>query len=179
MSPSLDALVARLERKWGMDRLPRLVPAELASKFRSAHDRFDREWSMATAERRAALAGMMERAWTALDAAAEAAGAEPMPPACFEAEWQPGRVFAIAVDDAHRQVLVLRNKAEGRDLAVFTIAEVAQLVASIPDVARIVELFPGAYLTAKPGRSSFAGRPLPRDEDIPFGSDAEGALADA
>ena len=171
MIPHLDETVAQLERKWGVDRLPRLVSPETAARFKHWQDKLNVAIEHGGGNV-AELASIVERGWKAMDAEATAAGHEPMAPAYAEAEWAPGRLFAVAHDDAHRQTLIARNKHEGRDVSVFTVADLARLVHSIPDVARILELFPGAYIAAQPA----AFRPGKRKADlghdeIPFGGE--------
>lgn len=172
----LDSLAASMERKWGVDRLPRLVPPAWRAKFETLQAQLDAASSFG-GDATAAIAALA-KAWRLMDAEATAAGHEPMAPAFAEAEWAPGRLFAVAHDDAHRQTLVARNKHEGRDVSVFTVADLARLVASIPDVARIYELFPGAYIAAQPAtfRPGKRKADLPQDE-IPFGGDEEGEAA--
>ena len=67
-----------------------------------AHERFDRQaakWNAAVwsndLERVRAQAGGMTRAWQALDAAAEADGAETLNPTVWEARMPDGRVFGL------------------------------------------------------------------------------------
>ena len=70
-----DALAIELERKWGCGRLRLVVPPELRARFDS------QRWKLLQAQWHGGLddvvreAGRMARAWRALDAAAEAAGA--------------------------------------------------------------------------------------------------------
>lgn len=149
MTSKIDQLATDLERKWGVGRLPLLVSRETAERFGYWRDQLAdaQEAEFPDPARLAELRGIVVRGWQALDAEAERSGHTPMPPAWAEAEWAPGRVFAIALDDEHRQALILRDKAEGRDVSVFTVAEIGQLIRSIPDVARVMELFPGAQVT--------------------------------
>jgi hypothetical protein len=79
-----------------------------------------------------------------------------------EAEWAPGRVFAVALDNHHRQALDLRAKAERRThYSVWTVAELATLIRSIPIVTSIKDLFPGAEIL--PPRLPPVGR-VPKDD---------------
>lgn len=160
MTSKIDLLAASLDRKWGCGRLTKIVSRETAERFGYWRDQLadaqEADWQ--DPARLAALEGIVIRGWRALDAEAEKLGHQPMPAAWVEAEWAPGRVFAIAIDDEHRQALVLRNKAESRDVSVFTVADVAKLVESIPDVARIMELFPGAYVSTPPATAGLSGR---------------------
>lgn len=164
LTSELDDVVASYERTWGINRLPLIVSAETAARFRAAEALHRQEHELGcTPERSATLNAMMFRAWTALAKEAVARGHKPLGPSCFEAEWAPGRIFAIAVDAEHAQALNARNKAEGRDVSVWTVAEVGALIGDIPLVRAIKDTWPGAEvrpLTKTP--------PLPADE-IPFG----------
>jgi hypothetical protein len=143
--PELDAIAWRYEREWGIGRLPMLVSTETAAKWSAALALLDadappagRTWEQV----RASLA----RGWEALATEADARGHAPLPPPVAEAEWEPGKVFAIAHDDAHRHALDARNKADGRKVSVWTVAEVATLIRSIPIVSSIKDMFPGAQI---------------------------------
>lgn len=156
LTAELDDIVSRLERAWGVDRLPKLVSPETAAKF-------DKAVAM-RAERGESMNAMMARAWAALGAEARQRGHEPLG-AGMEHEWAPGRLFAVAQDAQHARALNMRNKAEGRTVSVWTLQELAELIASVPIAAEVKDAFPGAVVTkrAKP-------RPLPEDE-IPFGQE--------
>lgn len=166
LTSELDDVVASYERTWGIDRLPLIVSAETAARFRAAEALHRQEHELGCSqERSATLNAMMFRAWTALAKEAVARGHQPLGPSCFEAEWAPGRIFAIAVDAEHAQALNARNKAEGREVSVWTVAEVGALIGDVPLVRTVKEAWPGAEvrpLTRTP--------PLPEDE-IPFGGD--------
>lgn len=158
----LDELATRMERKWGVDRLPLLVGPELRQRFQAAHDLRNGEWEFATPERREALDAMMARAWATLDAEAVQRGAEPLPPAVHEIPLAglPGAVAAICLDDHHAQAIQLRAKAEGRTVTTWTLAEVARVIQANSIVNEIKHVFPSAEVRR-------AGR-IPQD-DVPFG----------
>ncbi len=165
MTPAeLDAVATRYERQWGIGRLPLLVSPETAARWEAAMAMLGadypppgRTWEQ--------LRESLARGWAALAAEATARGHEPLPGPVAEAEWDKGRILAVALDDLHKQALVLRNK--GRDhYSVWTVEDVATLIRSIPLVAEIGEEFPDASVLAPKPRP--AGR-LPADE-IPFGS---------
>jgi hypothetical protein len=154
--PELDAIAWRYEREWGIGRLPGLVSPETAERWRAAMALLDaaappkgKTWDQV----RASLA----RGWGALATEARARGHEPLPPPVAETEYEPGRLFAIALDDAHRHALDARNKNEGRKVAVWTVAEVAVIIQSIPVAATIKDLFPGAQVLP-PRLPSLKGR---------------------
>lgn len=164
----VDETAAAMERKWGIDRLPRLVPPDLAARFQQAHDMRNGEWDYATEERRAALTAMMDRAWQALDKAATDAAQAPLPPGLWETPADPdsaaGGVLVLCQDDTHAQAVMLRAKAEGRLVTTWTLPEVARVLRANTLVNRIKDTWPGAKVT----RAGRATRPMP-DDDIPFG----------
>lgn len=164
MTPNeLDAVAARHERQWGIGRLPLLVSSETAARWQAALDllRHDhppagRSWD----DLRASLA----RGWERLADEAKARGHEPLPGPVAEAEWAPGRIFAIALDQDHAQALNLRAKADGRkpgDYCVWTVLDVAHLIQSIPLASDILATWPGAEVL--PPRLPPVGR-VPRDD---------------
>ncbi len=120
----LDNIAAAIERRWGIGRLPLLVPADLAARFAK----------MTTLYRDGGhtpqLVAGMARAWQALDAAAEAAGALDAASLTWEAvrpsygvETDPDRPWYILEDDScvvedetHRR----RVEATARALGVTT-----------------------------------------------------------
>ena len=161
----LDAIASKHERQWGIGRLPLLVSEQTAARFAGALDllTFDFPPAGQTWETvRASIA----RGWAALEAEARQRGHEPLPGPVAEAEWEPGKLFAVALDNHHRQALDLRAKADGRThYSVWTVAELAVLVRAIPIVSTIKDLFPGAEIL--PPRLPPVGK-VPRDE-VPFG----------
>lgn len=161
MNPeALDDLLAQYDRDWGPDRLPRLVRRETQERWAklSAIWRGDVPTTQTPEAVRAAVA----RAYAAMAEEAVAQGHRPIPPPVAEAEWEPGKVFAVALDAHHKQALELRAKADGRDhYSVWTVAELAVLIRSIPIVSTIKDMFPGADIL--PPRLPPVGR-VPRDD---------------
>lgn len=171
----LDAIASAAERRWGIGRLPLLVPADLAARFAK----------MTTLYRDGGhtpqLVAGMARAWQALDAAAEAAGAvelanltwEAVPPAygCPDDPDRPwylldGRI-AVSRDEAHGKRVHATAAALGIEVDVWPIIEVAHcalvrspeamtaiLGGSAVIARRVMDAFPGATMTirAKPRR---------------------------
>lgn len=141
------------EAKWGPGRLRLLVEASLRERF----DRQRAKWLIALwggpleAVRREGERVL--RAWAALDAAAEAAGAGVAPLEVWEvvlqpAEGQDGRVLAVCRTDAMASLLVDRYRADPRHVEVWTIEEVARLLtaARMQVVADLKRTFPGALV---------------------------------
>lgn len=167
MTPAeLDAIAAKHERTWGIGRLPLLVSEATATRFAAALDMLAADFPPA-GQTWDAVRASIARGWAALDAEARSRGHEPLPPPVAEAEWEPGKVFAVAHDNHHRQALELRAKADGRKhYSVWTVAELAVLIRSIPIVSTIKDMFPGAEIL--PPRLPPVGK-VPQD-DIPFGA---------
>ena len=95
----LDAVASAMERKWGIDRLPKLVDAPLAVRFRSQAERLDEAIRSGVSAAVSAQAEAMLRAWHAVDAAALAAGWKPLSPTIWETVLpETGEVVAIVRD---------------------------------------------------------------------------------
>lgn len=141
----LDEIAHAMERKWGVDRLSRLVDPALASRFRAQGEKLNEALRSDRPDAIAAQAAAMERAWAALDSAAIASGAEPLAPAIWEAVLpSTGEVVAIV-----RTVEEAAAVARDRNGAVYTLAEVAVAIDAFGDRVRAVKAtFPGASVTA-------------------------------
>jgi hypothetical protein len=172
---SADNAARRAERKWGAGRLPTLVSAELLAKFERQRLRlftaYDEAWeaeflTRAQLDAVVSAAGGMVRAWSALDAAAEAAGHAPQPPEVWETKTDDGRLIAVVRDvaDASRVLDDDRQSPSPRYRYVYSLDEVAQAVKLLEDgaggmVDDIKCAFPGATLKV---------RRLDPREEIPF-----------
>lgn len=161
----LDAVAVAMERKWGVDRLPKLVPAELAARFRSQGERLDEAIRSNRHEAVAVQAEAMLRAWSALDAAATNAGWQPLSPNVWEAVLpSTGEVIAI-VRDADESGLI----AKDRGGAVWTLDEVAIAIEAFGEGVRATKrAFPGAEVTAvRPSSLSIGSAPpvVPADRN--------------
>lgn len=186
MSPAeLDLIVAPIERRWGIGRLPLLVPADLAAKF-------DKMASMyQDGGHRPDLVAGMARAWQALDAAATAAGAaeaanltwEAAPPQYgvpddLDRPWYILGDAAICADQAHVRRVQATANVLGVTVDLWTPFEfvhvavtrnpmmIESMLADCRVTAKIMAAWPDAVVSVrpKPGR-------LPVDE-IPFGGEA-------
>lgn len=154
---ALDDMVADLERRWGFERLLRLVSPELRERFVAAQD-MHRQATMA-GEDLAEMDAMMMRAWAALEAEAMARGESPLPGAV--AAWQAdeaerGTIY-LCLDDEHAQALLARAKAEGMAVEAWTLEEVGRVVAQASPLAEIKQAWPGAKVQGK-------RKPMPQDE---------------
>lgn len=139
----VDAIAVRMERKWGCDRLRLLVSREL-------RERFDRQrYKLSAAIHGGELievqreAERMVVAWSALNKAAEDAGAQPISPQVWEVALPDGSVAAIVQDTAEAHAVV----AEGRQLAVYGLDEIGRMLATYPGVLKAKRIWPGATVT--------------------------------
>ena len=140
-----DETAAEMEAKWGCDRLRLLVGPELREKF--DRQRFLLQAAIEHGELHEVIeqAGRMCRAWKALDAAAEAAGAKPLSPEVWEVTLpSTGEVVAIVRDNAAAHGVVV----EGRAVVVYTLEEIGRFLSNYPAVAKAKAIWPGATITA-------------------------------
>ena len=141
----LDAVASAMERKWGIDRLPKLVDTPLAVRFRSQAERLDEAIRSDVSAAVSAQAEAMLRAWNALDAAAITGGWKPLAPTVWETVLpETGEVIAIVRDADEAFALARERKG-----ACWTLAEVAIAIEAFDDKMRATkEAFPGAKVTA-------------------------------
>jgi hypothetical protein len=139
------------ETKWGRGRLPLLVSDDLRAKFLRQQVRWSQALQAAWEDARpyltrdqladvAKFAGAMQRAWQALDAAAEEAGHRPIFPDVMEAQLPSGAVLAVVRTDAEASKVI----ASGREVLVFTMREVANVVAALGEAVSIKIAWPDA-----------------------------------
>ena len=146
---ALDEIASQCERRWGVDRLPKLVPVDLAEKFyrqvEKLNDAISDECtggSMANVEYEA---GRMANAWRALSAAAEAAGQPPASGRCMGARMADGRSLVICED--MEAVGGWRMQNAGQGAAVWTLEEIVRVLEGLDLVNRTKHLFEGAVVT--------------------------------
>jgi hypothetical protein len=164
----LDDLANFMERRWGIDRLTRLVPPEAQARWVATLEACKDEWTP-----QADKDAMMMRAWRGMDAAATAAGAEPLPPGLWEQRADDGTIVVICRDNEHAQVEILRAKHDGRTVATWTLEEVVRVVmaANGAVINQIKTTWPGATVERQ--------RPAPRlveDDPVPSFDDDDVAV---
>jgi hypothetical protein len=155
----LDDLANAMERKWGIDRLTRLVPPEALARWVATLEACKDEWTP-----QADKDQMMMRAWRGMDAAATAAGAEPLPPGLWEQKADDGTIVVICRDAEHAQVEIFRAKHDGRTVATWTLEEVVRVVmcANGAVINQIKTAFPGAIVERDRPKPIFDG-----DDSVP------------
>ena len=165
---ALDEVANSCERKWGVDRLPRLVPVDLAEKFyrqvEKLNDAIADEATGGSVANVEFEAGRMVNAWRALDAAAEAAGAEEASGMYLSGRMSDGRSLVICSD--LEAVGVWRMVNPDQPAAVWTLDEIVTVLEGFDLVNRTKHLFDGAVVEdARASRSvSWArGDEMPED----------------
>lgn len=175
MTPHLDETAATLERKWGVDRLPRLVTPETAARFRHWADKLNAAIEHGGGNL-AELAAIVERGWLAMDQEATARGCFPLPPACYSIRVDD-HIVEIAQDQAHANVLMWNARNEGRTVAVWTLEEVATVLRLHGIAHAAKEAFPGARVTTPPAEMRPGKRRFESDDEIPFPNPEAGEAA--
>jgi hypothetical protein len=139
-----DETAAEMEVKWGADRLRLLVDAPLREKFDRQRYLLSQAIWHGELEQVRRESGRMVSAWMALDRAATAAGKQPLSPQVWEVALEDGSVAAIVPSIEHAKAVT----AEGRQVSVFTLEEIARLLSGYPEIAKAKLVFPGATVTA-------------------------------
>jgi len=118
-----DEVVSAIELKWGVDRLPWIVGTELRGRFEAQMDRLNK-----AIEDQRDVEHQVEvtlRGVAALEAAAIAAGRQPLTGEYIEGRMPDGKPLAV-VPNGYEAVKV---KRENRDMMVFTVDEVGRVLA--------------------------------------------------
>lgn len=153
-----DKVASRYERKWGIDRLPLLVDAELRERFWLQADKLNkaiRDNNVAQTEHEVQVSC---RAYAKLDEVATASGAEPLSHEVWEAPMPSGGVLAVVRTD--QEVSAIKNDVPDRK--VYSVEMVARIVDAWEDekVAAVLDAFPGAVVTEV--------KRIELDDEIPF-----------
>ena len=167
---AIDAVLARLdtearrcEGRWGVERLPLLVPPEMAAKFGSAQAKLNAAIEAADVAAVVERAEIMLRGWQALDAWASSAVNPDVER--DEGVWgylHSGKPYKVVLDrsKAHREASRATDPA-----LVVTVAELLACWEARMDrspVAAAKTAFPGAAVTAIRQKSAVL------DDEIPF-----------
>lgn len=130
-----------MDQKWGIGRLPLLVPIEVAERFRVQQRKFSGavwEYDPADAQKHG---DAMLRAYAKLDELAVASGATPNPPEQWEFETAGGLIVLVRdIKDTGRVEL------NGRQAQVWSLDEIASVIAAHPALAAAKAAFPGATI---------------------------------
>lgn len=154
----LDEAARGMELKWGVDRLQRLVAADLAAKFGRQLDAMNAAIESGTADEAVAQVEACERGWLYLDKVAAEAGAAPLRPDIFEVRLSDGRVAAICASHYDASAVA------GRYVEVWSVEELARIIEAYPAISKAKQSFPGVTVEAvrtKAPKGRF-------DDPIPF-----------
>lgn len=120
----LDAIVNKLEQRWGVDRLVSLVTVETAAKFGSAKAKLDAAVQDGDVDLVQKKANVMMRAWMALDKEATSSNATPVKPNIWSAKGDDGQIYAFVQTLAEAQ----KVSKDSKDVRVFSIDEVVRII---------------------------------------------------
>lgn len=144
---TVDARASDCNRRWGTNRLPHLVPIEWMEKFRSQRIKWNRACLDAAAfptEDDVALVRRhgeaMLRAFDMLERMAGDAGHFPGPAEHWEFELSDGTPVLLVRDRAEMGQV----DAKGRSVQIWSLEEVADIIAKFPALVKTKEAFPGA-----------------------------------
>ena len=146
----VDQRGRELDQRWGIGRLPMLVPIALAERFHAQHKLFNAAvWEFDLAQVRQHGEAML-RAYDKLDELARAVKGEPAPADQWEFETPDGLV--ILVRDIRDTGRVFLN---GRQAQVWSLDESANVVRAHPVLAAAKSAFPGAVVESiRPNRTT-------------------------
>lgn len=156
---AVDRRAREIEERWGLGRLPSLVPHELAERFRVQQRKFSTAvWAYDPEEVRKHGDAML-RAYAKLEETAVAAGAQPGPPEQWEFETDDGLVVLVRdMADTGRAQL------HGRKGQVWSLDEIVSIVRAHPVLVAAKQAFPGS--TVESIRPPLEVRDF--DDQIPF-----------
>lgn len=152
-----------MDERWGIGRLPMLVPIEWAERFHAQHKLFNTAvWAFDLRLVRQHGEAML-RAYEKLDELAREGKGEPLPVDQWEFETEQGLV--ILVRDLRDTG---RAQRHGREAQVWALDEIANVIRCHPILAAAKDAFPGAQVVSvRPNKTTLAELD---DElsDIPF-----------
>lgn len=168
---TVDERARASNRKWGHNRLPHLVPLEWLDKFRAQK----RKWENACFEcsgsplpedietvRKHGEA--MLRAFDRLDTIAVEAGADFADPAQWEFELNDGTPCILVRDRSDMG----RVNAKGRTVQIWSLEEVADIIAKFPALISVKDAFPGAEVIQMRTSKVVVGALDDSLSDLPF-----------
>ena len=170
----LDNIAAGMERRWGVDRLPALMPKVWRDRFEAL------QLELYTAINNDldtdAPAAALIKAWQAMDQKATAQGSFPVAPA-IETRAPDGRIIAIAPDADAAHAVSLLAQWEQRQVTVYTAAAMVAAAEGNETLRAIHATFPGARVTTAPAEMRAGKRRFESDDEIPFPNPEAGEAA--
>ncbi len=169
----LDNIAAGMERRWGIDRLPALMPKVWSDRFTALQAALDA--AIASAADTDAPAAALIKAWQAMDAKATAQGSFPVAPA-LEVKTPDGRIIAIVPDAEAGHAASLLAQWERREVTVWDANAIIAALEGNAQIQAIHATFPGARVTTPPAEMRQGKRRFESADEIPFPNpDAEEA----
>lgn len=162
----LDRVAGDLERTWGVNRLPQLVPPDLAAKFARAQEQCDMAISAGDVETAAQKAASLVRGWKALDAAARASGHTPNDLGVVWTASMAGEAFAVCLHTADVGAVT----GQYPDHTAIALEELLRLLTAQQAalLLRAKQVFPGAEITDVRPKSPKPAADWSRGDDLPF-----------
>jgi len=161
-----DAVVRAAEVKWGIDRLPLLVEAELRDRFWAQMDILNAAILKGSGPDVEEAVAATVRGVQALERRATELGAQPVSGEVWEETTPQGAVVAVCRDASE----IAKIRDEGRIDRVYTMSEVAAIVEAWEEskagqaTNKVKSLFPGATIeSVKPQPAE-----LELNDEIPF-----------
>jgi hypothetical protein len=138
---SVDQRGREMDQRWGIGRLPMLVPIDVAERFRVQQRKFSSAvWEYDAAEVQKHGEAML-RAYAKLDELAVACGASTAPPEQWE--FEVAGELVILVKDLKDTGRVETN---GRAAQVWSLDEIANVISAHPILNAAKSAFPGAVV---------------------------------
>ena len=173
----VENMAQEIERKWGVGKLRLFAPVELRNKFDSQRFKLNEAMFEGDLDNLIRQCRRMKLAWEALERNAVEGGRSHHPDV-WECALPDGTVLAIVRDNddltrANEQALKI---AAGRPLVLWSLEEVAGLIAQQKAVAPLVDDFKRRYLgaivttltNANAPATDAPDDPAPFDDPIPF-----------
>ena len=148
----VDQRGREMDERWGIGRLPMLVPIEWAERFHAQHKLFNAAvWEFHLPLVRQHGEAML-RAYDKLDELARGSKGEPLPVDQWEFETEQGLV--ILVRDLRDTG---RAQRFGREAQVWALDEIANVIRCHPILAAAKNAFPGAQVVSvRPSKTTLA-----------------------
>ena len=150
---TFDEVYRQMNVKWGNDRLPALVPPEVASRFGIALSHMDEVIDERDVAKSIAAIENAIRGLNAMDRIATETGAQPADSSVVEYDLDGFRFAILKDEDAWPAV-----RARDPELQTYTMREIAVILKAhmSPAVAAVKQTFGGAQVIDYPARSSRA-----------------------
>lgn len=142
----LQLVATEVEARWGVGRARLLVGPELREKFDRQRYLLNQAIFHGRLDDIVLHSKRMQAAWRAVDAKAKELGASPPVADVWEVALADGRVLALARTSDAMSAYVLSGQAQGREVTLWDVEEVARMVSAEAFVTNIKVAFPGAVV---------------------------------